>query len=409
MVLVRPFTEADDVAGFDAARGILTSEGGKASHAALVARGMGRPCVCGASELEVDLAAKEMRVNGPVLQGGGLDCARRDFRGRDHRRRAAGRPRGRRELRGGAGLERRRRAASACAPTPTPPRRRPKARELGAEGIGLCRTEHMFMAADRQPLMRAMIMAEGEEERKAGAGPALAAPAGRLRGTVRGDGRPAGVHPAARPARCTSSFPTRTSSRAPSASAPRRCGRPTRCSAPGAAGCTSSTPRSRACRCGRSCKAAAAVSAARPRGGDHGSAGRLRERAAAAARDHRGGGGGGGERRHDDRAAARLLRGRPHRRASRLLLVRNQRPDPDRARLLARRRRGKVPRQVHRPGHRGPLARSRRWTPPGSGGWSGWPPGPGASASPTSSWACAASTAATPTRSPSSTSPAWTT
>ena len=62
VVLVRPFTEADDVAGFDAARGILTSEGGKASHAALVARGMGRPCVCGASDLEIDLAAKEVRV-----------------------------------------------------------------------------------------------------------------------------------------------------------------------------------------------------------------------------------------------------------------------------------------------------------------------------------------------------------
>ena len=58
VILVRPFTEADDVAGFHAARGILTSEGGKASHAALVARGMGRPCVCGASELEIDLAAE---------------------------------------------------------------------------------------------------------------------------------------------------------------------------------------------------------------------------------------------------------------------------------------------------------------------------------------------------------------
>src|SRR5215218_9174409 len=58
VILVRPFTEADDVAGFDAAKGILTSEGGKASHAALVARGMGRPCVCGASELEIDLQAE---------------------------------------------------------------------------------------------------------------------------------------------------------------------------------------------------------------------------------------------------------------------------------------------------------------------------------------------------------------
>jgi hypothetical protein len=54
-ILVRPFTEADDVAGFHAARGILTSEGGKASHAALVARGMGRPAVTGAAALDVDL------------------------------------------------------------------------------------------------------------------------------------------------------------------------------------------------------------------------------------------------------------------------------------------------------------------------------------------------------------------
>ncbi len=60
MILVRPFTEADDVAGFHAAKGILTSEGGKASHAALVARGMGRPCVCGASTLEIDVDGGEV-------------------------------------------------------------------------------------------------------------------------------------------------------------------------------------------------------------------------------------------------------------------------------------------------------------------------------------------------------------
>src|SRR5439155_24189993 len=55
VILARPFTEADDVAGFHAARGIVTSEGGKASHAALVARGMGRPAVVGAGELEIDV------------------------------------------------------------------------------------------------------------------------------------------------------------------------------------------------------------------------------------------------------------------------------------------------------------------------------------------------------------------
>src|SRR5205814_6139789 len=64
VILVRPFTEADDVAGFHAAQGILTSEGGKASHAALVARGMGKPCVAGASTLDIDLPAHELRANG---------------------------------------------------------------------------------------------------------------------------------------------------------------------------------------------------------------------------------------------------------------------------------------------------------------------------------------------------------
>src|SRR3954468_8329630 len=62
VILVRPFTEADDVAGFNAAKGILTSEGGKASHAALVARGMGRPAVVGADELVIDLKAKKIRA-----------------------------------------------------------------------------------------------------------------------------------------------------------------------------------------------------------------------------------------------------------------------------------------------------------------------------------------------------------
>src|SRR6202044_2025500 len=64
VILVRPFTDAGDVAGFEAARGILTSEGGKASHAALVARGMGRPAVVGADAVAIDLAAKTITVNG---------------------------------------------------------------------------------------------------------------------------------------------------------------------------------------------------------------------------------------------------------------------------------------------------------------------------------------------------------
>ena len=72
VILVRPFTEADDVAGFHAAKGILTSEGGKASHAALVARGMGRPAVTGAADLDIDLHAREVRVDDRVLREGDL-------------------------------------------------------------------------------------------------------------------------------------------------------------------------------------------------------------------------------------------------------------------------------------------------------------------------------------------------
>src|SRR5436190_1069439 len=70
VILVRPFTEADDVAGFHAARGILTSEGGKASHAALVARGMGKPCVTGAARLEIDVAGGTVRAGDVALNGG---------------------------------------------------------------------------------------------------------------------------------------------------------------------------------------------------------------------------------------------------------------------------------------------------------------------------------------------------
>lgn len=165
VVLVRPFTEADDVAGFHAARGILTSEGGKASHAALVARGMGRPCVCGASALEIDLRTKEVRIDGEtVLREGDLvvidgtsgavttdDVQLVDPQmGEDFEQ----------VLRWADEL--RTLGVRTNADTPEDAA---KARAFGAEGIGLCRTEHMFMAADRVPRMRAMILADTLEER----------------------------------------------------------------------------------------------------------------------------------------------------------------------------------------------------------------------------------------------------
>ncbi len=164
VILVRPFTEADDVAGFHAARGILTSEGGKASHAALVARGMGVPAVTGAA-VAVDLDAGELTIDGHVFKAGdriGIDGSEGTV------------------VEAGAKLlqpeiderfdtvlewadELRRLGVRVNADTP---RDAVRARELGAEGIGLCRTEHMFMAEDRQPKMRAMIMADDREGRR---------------------------------------------------------------------------------------------------------------------------------------------------------------------------------------------------------------------------------------------------
>jgi pyruvate,orthophosphate dikinase len=165
VILARPFTEADDVAGFHAAKGILTSEGGKASHAALVARGMGVPAVTGA-HLAIDVGSGELRIDGTVFHAGdaiGID-------GSDGK-----------VVEEGATLmepeiderfdtvlawadEIRRLGVRVNADTPKDAVR---ARELGAEGIGLCRTEHMFMAEDRQPKMRAMIMARDGEGRRA--------------------------------------------------------------------------------------------------------------------------------------------------------------------------------------------------------------------------------------------------
>ena len=166
VVLVRPFTEADDVAGFFAAQGILTSEGGKASHAALVARGMGRPCVCGASALDIDLVAGTVRVGDVVLHEGDTiaingstgDITTDDVQLVD----ALVDPNFETVL--GWADELRTLGVRANADVPEDARR---ARDFGAEGIGLCRTEHMFMAADRQPKMRAMIMAGSEAERRA--------------------------------------------------------------------------------------------------------------------------------------------------------------------------------------------------------------------------------------------------
>jgi pyruvate,orthophosphate dikinase len=166
VILVRPFTDAEDVAGFHAAKGILTSEGGKASHAALVARGMGRPAVVGADAVGIDLATKTITVNGTQLGEGdriAIDGTQGCVTIDDVPLVEARVDENFEQVLAWAD-EIRALGVRANADTPEDARR---ARELGAEGIGLCRTEHMFVAEDRQPKMRAMIMADDSDSRRA--------------------------------------------------------------------------------------------------------------------------------------------------------------------------------------------------------------------------------------------------
>jgi pyruvate,orthophosphate dikinase len=165
VILARPFTSAEDVAGFHAARGIVTSEGGKASHAALVARGMGRPAVVGAQSMIIDLNAGTITVDGTVLNEGdtiAIDGSQGIVTVDDVPLSPATVSPEFEQVLGWAD-EVRSLGIRTNADTPEDARR---ARELGAEGIGLCRTEHMFMAEDRQPKMRAMIMADTTEDRR---------------------------------------------------------------------------------------------------------------------------------------------------------------------------------------------------------------------------------------------------
>src|SRR4051794_21773678 len=172
VVLVRPDTNANDVAGFHAAKGILTSLGGKASHAALVARGMGVPCVTAASQLKINLEQLVIHAGAPEIHAGDFiaingtngEVTLDDVPLVDPTEDPAFD-----EILSAFNTvlewadDVRRLGVRANADTPGDAK---KARELGAEGIGLCRTEHMFMAEDRQPKMRKMIMAGERDARK---------------------------------------------------------------------------------------------------------------------------------------------------------------------------------------------------------------------------------------------------
>jgi pyruvate,orthophosphate dikinase len=165
VILVRPFTEADDVAGFHAAKGILTSEGGKASHAALVARGMGVPAVTGAGELDIDLKAGTLRVGDTVLKAGDLiaidgttgSVTTEDVQLID--------PEVSEAFTTVLGWADELRTLDVRTNADTP-RDAARAREFGAQGIGLCRTEHMFFGDDRHEKMVQVILAEDDEERR---------------------------------------------------------------------------------------------------------------------------------------------------------------------------------------------------------------------------------------------------
>jgi pyruvate,orthophosphate dikinase len=166
IILVREETRPEDIHGFFAAQGILTSRGGKTSHAAVVARGMGKPCVAGAEGIVVDVAARLAYVGEHILHEGDvitLDGATGEVYLGAIPTIAAHFSDYLAELLGWAD-ETADLQVMANADTPEAAR---QAREYGAMGIGLCRTERMFNAADRLPIVIDMILASDAADRKA--------------------------------------------------------------------------------------------------------------------------------------------------------------------------------------------------------------------------------------------------
>ena len=350
VILVRWETTPDDIHGLIQAKGVLTAHGGMTSHAAVVARGMGKPCVAGCEGLDIDTGAKTVRIGGHQLREGDVitidggtgrvivgevplvpPAINEDFETilewADELRR----------------LKVRANADNADDAA--------KAREFGAQGIGLCRTEHMFFGEERLPVVQEMILARDEAGRRDALDRLLPfqqsdfeaifeAMAGlpvtirlldpplheflppleeaQRRADAAADQGAHRVEPDARHARLPARHPV--------AGGLRDAGARDRARGEGGAGAR----RRRAAR------------------RDHASARRLPRGAAPAARADRArdGGGGAGARvplRDDDRAAARgAPRGRD-RRGRRLLLLRHERPHADGARHVARRRRGEVP------------------------------------------------------------------
>jgi pyruvate, orthophosphate dikinase len=166
VILVRAETTPEDIHGMEVAKGILTSRGGMTSHAAVVTRGMGKCCVAGAGDIDVDEKAREMRVKGQVFKAGdwiSLDgTTGRVIKGKMNTLDPSpddpelqkfmnwADPYRTMKVRANADI----------------PRDAIQARAFGAEGIGLCRTEHMFFGEQKIPHMRAMILADNEKDRR---------------------------------------------------------------------------------------------------------------------------------------------------------------------------------------------------------------------------------------------------
>ncbi len=165
VVLVRSETTPDDIHGIVYAEGILTSRGGMTSHAAVVARGMGKPCVCGCESIKIDTDEKCFRVGNSIIHEGEIITVDGATGGvmigeipmieptlSDEFEKL---------LQWANDIKRLQVRANADTPEDAA-----RARSFGAEGIGLCRTEHMFMAQERLPAVQEMIMAENQEDRE---------------------------------------------------------------------------------------------------------------------------------------------------------------------------------------------------------------------------------------------------
>jgi pyruvate,orthophosphate dikinase len=166
VILARVETSPEDVQGMHAAAGILTTRGGMTSHAAVVARGMGRPCVAGAAQVTIDLDNETLEAGGVRLGKGDLitidGSSGRIIKGRVKMREPELSAEFGTLMQWADGFRRMRVRANADTPADAK-----QARSFGAEGIGLARTEHMFFEENRILAMREMILAEDQEGRRA--------------------------------------------------------------------------------------------------------------------------------------------------------------------------------------------------------------------------------------------------